>query len=56
MPGARTPPAVTIISRSGCEVVRMAIGYDDVFTRLEKTRAHLDAAGVDPEYLTSLIR
>jgi 2,4'-dihydroxyacetophenone dioxygenase len=33
-----------------------ALGYDDVFTRLEKTRVHFDAVGVDPEYLTSLIR
>ncbi len=32
------------------------IGYDDVFTRLEKTRAHFDSAGVDPKYLSGLIR
>ena len=28
-----------------------AIGYDDVFTRLEGTRRHYESAGVDPEYL-----
>jgi hypothetical protein len=33
-----------------------AMGYEDVFTRLEKTRRHFDAAGVAPEYLRSLIR
>ena len=33
-----------------------AIGYDDVFTRVEKTRRHYESVGVDPEYLTSLIR
>jgi 2,4'-dihydroxyacetophenone dioxygenase len=33
-----------------------ALGYDDVFTRLEKTRAHFEATGVDPEYLPSLVR
>jgi len=33
-----------------------AIGYDDVFTRLEGTRRHYESAGVDPEYLDSLIR
>jgi 2,4'-dihydroxyacetophenone dioxygenase len=33
-----------------------ALGYDDVFTRLEKTQAHFDAVGVDPEYLPTLIR
>lgn len=32
------------------------IGYDDVFTRLEKTRAHFVAAGVPAEYLESLVR
>ena len=33
-----------------------AIGYDDVFTRLEKTRRHYESAGVDSGYLESLIR
>ncbi len=33
-----------------------AIGYDDVFTRLEGTRRHYEAAGVDPKYLDTLIR
>ena len=33
-----------------------AIGYDDVFTRLEGTRRHYESAGVDPQYLESLIR
>jgi 2,4'-dihydroxyacetophenone dioxygenase len=33
-----------------------AIGYDDVFTRLEGTRRHFESAGVDPEYLDSLVR
>jgi 2,4'-dihydroxyacetophenone dioxygenase len=33
-----------------------AIGYDDVFTRLEKTRRHFQSVGVDPEHLTTLIR
>ncbi|MFN8231913.1 MAG: 2,4'-dihydroxyacetophenone dioxygenase family protein [Actinomycetota bacterium] len=32
------------------------IGYDDVFTRLEKTQAHFEAEGVDPDYLQSLVR
>jgi 2,4'-dihydroxyacetophenone dioxygenase len=32
------------------------IGYDDVFTRLDKTRAHFDSVGVDPDYLSNLIR
>jgi hypothetical protein len=27
-----------------------------VFTRLEGTRRHYESAGVDPEYLESLIR
>ena len=31
-------------------------GYDDVFTRLEGTRRHYESAGVDPQYLESLIR
>jgi hypothetical protein len=33
-----------------------AIGYDDVFTRLEGTRRHYESAGVDPGYLDTLIR
>jgi 2,4'-dihydroxyacetophenone dioxygenase len=33
-----------------------AIGYDDVFTRLEKTRRHFHSVGLDPEHLTTLIR
>jgi 2,4'-dihydroxyacetophenone dioxygenase len=33
-----------------------AIGYDDVFTRLEKTRAHFSRVGVDPGYLDTLVR
>jgi 2,4'-dihydroxyacetophenone dioxygenase len=33
-----------------------AMGYDDVFTRLEGTRRHYESAGVDAEYLESLIR
>ena len=33
-----------------------AIGYDDVFTRLEGTRRHYDAVGVDAKYLETLIR
>src|SRR3954463_578556 len=33
-----------------------AMGYDDVFTRLEGTRRHYESAGVDPEYLDTLIR
>lgn len=33
-----------------------AIGYDDVFTRLEKTRAHFAAAGLPVEAVEQLIR
>jgi 2,4'-dihydroxyacetophenone dioxygenase len=33
-----------------------AIGYDDVFSRLEGTRRHYESAGVDAEYLETLIR
>src|ERR1043165_1142064 len=33
-----------------------AIGYDDVFTRLEGTRRHYESAGVALQYLESLIR
>ena len=33
-----------------------SIGYDDVFTRLEGARRHYESAGVDPEYLESLVR
>jgi hypothetical protein len=33
-----------------------ALGYDDVFTRLEKTRAHFSDVGVDPGYLETLVR
>jgi hypothetical protein len=33
-----------------------AIGYDDVFTRLEATRRHYESAGVDAGYLETLIR
>ena len=33
-----------------------AIGYDDVFTRLEGTRRHYASAGVDQGYLETLIR
>jgi hypothetical protein len=33
-----------------------AMGYDDVFTRLENTRRHYESAGVDTGYLDSLIR
>jgi 2,4'-dihydroxyacetophenone dioxygenase len=33
-----------------------AMGYDDVFTRLEITRRHFESVGVDPEYVTTLIR
>jgi 2,4'-dihydroxyacetophenone dioxygenase len=33
-----------------------AIGYDDVFTRLEKARAHFDAAGLPASELDRLIR
>jgi hypothetical protein len=31
------------------------IGYDDVFTRLEKTRAHFEAVGLDDGYLNQLV-
>jgi hypothetical protein len=33
-----------------------AIGYDDVFTRLEGTRRHYDSAGIEADYLETLIR
>jgi 2,4'-dihydroxyacetophenone dioxygenase len=33
-----------------------AIGYDDVFTRLEKTREHFAHVGVPDGYLESLVR
>ena len=33
-----------------------AIGYDDVFTRLERTRAHFEAAGLDPADVDALVR
>jgi 2,4'-dihydroxyacetophenone dioxygenase len=33
-----------------------AMGYDDVFTRLEGARRHYESAGVDPGYLDTLIR
>jgi 2,4'-dihydroxyacetophenone dioxygenase len=33
-----------------------AMGYDDVLTRLEGTRRHYHSAGVDAEYLETLIR
>ena len=33
-----------------------AIGYDDVFTRLDGARRHFESAGIAPEYLESLIR
>ena len=33
-----------------------AIGYDDVFTRLERTREHLAAQGVEGPVLEALIR
>ena len=33
-----------------------AMGYDDVFTRLEGTRRHYESAGVDAGYLDTLIR
>jgi 2,4'-dihydroxyacetophenone dioxygenase len=33
-----------------------ALGYDDVFTRLENARRHYESAGVDPGYVESLIR
>jgi 2,4'-dihydroxyacetophenone dioxygenase len=33
-----------------------AIGYDDVFTRLEGTRRHYESVGIAPEYLDTLIR
>jgi 2,4'-dihydroxyacetophenone dioxygenase len=32
------------------------IGYDDVFTRLEKTRAHYRAAGLDDAEVDALVR
>jgi 2,4'-dihydroxyacetophenone dioxygenase len=33
-----------------------AIGYDDVFTRLEKTRRHFASAGLDEALLESMVR
>ena len=33
-----------------------AIGYDDVFTRLEKTRAHFAGVGLDPDLVDHLTR
>jgi hypothetical protein len=33
-----------------------ALGYDDVFTRLEKTRAHFESVGLEPDCLASLVR
>jgi quercetin dioxygenase-like cupin family protein len=33
-----------------------AIGYDDVFTRLEKTRVHFEEVGLESDLLTALIR
>lgn len=33
-----------------------AIGYDDVFTRLEKTRAHFEQASIEPGLLEGMIR
>ena len=33
-----------------------AIGYDDVFSRLEGTRRHYESAGVDAGYVDTLIR
>jgi quercetin dioxygenase-like cupin family protein len=33
-----------------------AMGYDDVFTRLEGTRRHYESAGVDAGYVDTLIR
>jgi 2,4'-dihydroxyacetophenone dioxygenase len=34
----------------------VAIGYDDVFTRLERARAHFEAAGLDLADLESMVR
>ena len=34
----------------------VAMGYDDVFTRLQNTREHYESVGVDAGYLDSLIR
>ena len=51
---------VTLFQVNGawCTSSRRApsIGYDDVFTRLERARAHYESAGVAAEYLESLIR
>jgi 2,4'-dihydroxyacetophenone dioxygenase len=33
-----------------------AIGYDDVFTRLEKTREHFERIGLDPADVDALVR
>jgi 2,4'-dihydroxyacetophenone dioxygenase len=33
-----------------------AMGYDDVFSRLENTRRHYESTGVDSDYLETLIR